>query len=192
MIEKLEQLTLSKFVDLVCGNTRVLLQRREKASPNKLAIATRNIVLEYRAIADPGGTNSYFKHIEDWIKAKISVVLFTMCNNLTTLKQYGRAKEVLEAYGLSVNGWTDGRVEGTIQAKLAQAQRELEDFETENEKVSAEREKIRAQFDAQTAAIMAHFKFQIDPATIKATLYANLVARHNREIKAQMAALKKR
>lgn len=38
---------------------------------------------------------------------------------------------------------------------------------------------------------MAHFKFQIDPATIKATLYANLVARHNREIKALMAALRK-
>ena len=65
-------------------------------------------------------------------------------------------------------------------------------METENEKLIAEREKIRAQFDAQTAAIMAHFKFQIDPATIKATLYANLVARHNREIKAQMAALKKK
>lgn len=192
MIEKLEQLTLSKFVDLVCGDISVLLRHHEIGNPDKLAVATRNIVLEYRAIADPGGTNSYFKHVEDWIKAKMSVILFTMCYNLATLKQYGRARNVLEAYGLSASGWTDSRVEGTIQAKLAQAQRELDDLETENEKVIAEREKIRAQFDAQTAAIMAHFKFQIDPDTIKATLYANLVARHNREIKAQMAALKKK
>lgn len=192
MIEKLEQLTLSQFVDLVCGDTSVLHDKHEIVSSDKLAVATRNIVLEYRAIADPGGTNSYFKHVEDWIKAKMNVIIFTMCNNLATLKQYDRAREVLVAYGLSASGWNDGRVDGTIQARLAQAQRELDDLETENEKLTAEREKIRAQFDAQTAAIMAHFKFQIDPATIKATLYANLVARHNREIKAQMAALKKK
>ncbi len=76
--------------------------------------------------------------------------------------------------------------------QLAQSQRELQELEAENEKVNAEREKIRGHFDAQTATMMAHFKFQIDPDTIKATLYANLVARHNREIKAQMAAMRKK
>lgn len=192
MKENLEQLTLSQFVDLVCGDTSVLLGSHEVGNPNKLAVATRNIVLEYRAIADPGGTGSYFKHVEDWIKAKMNVIIFTMCNNLVSLKQYGRAREVLEDYGLPASGWSDGRVDGTIQAKLAQSQRDLEELEAENEKVMAEREKIRQQFDAQTASLMAHFKFQIDPATIKATLYANLVARHNREIKAQMAAMKRK
>lgn len=192
MKEKLEQLTLSQFVNLVCGDTNVLLGHREIGNHHKLAIATRNIVLEYRSIADPGGTGSYFKHVEDWIKAKINVIIFTMCSNLVALGQYGSAREILAEYGMSASGWTDGRVDGTVQAKLAQSQRELEELETENDKVIAEREKIRAQFDAQTASIMAHFKFQIDPATIKATLYANLVARHNREVKAQKAAMKKR
>lgn len=192
MKEKLDQLTLTHFVDLVCGNTDVLLGKHEIENPNKLTVATRNIVLEYRAIADPGGTGSYFKHVEDWIKAKMNVIIFTMCNNLVSLKQYGRAREVLVECGLPASGWKDGRVDGTIQAKLAQSQRELEELETENEKVISEREKIRAQFDAQTASLMAHFKFQIDPVTIKATLYANLVARHNREVKAQMAAMKRK
>lgn len=192
MKETLEHLTLSQFVDLVCGDTSVLLGKHEVGNPNKLAIATRNIVLEYRTIADPGGTSSYFKQVEDWVKVKMNVLLFTMCSNLVSLKQYDRVREVLVEYGLSASGWSDSRVDGTIQAKLAQAQRELEELEAENEKVMAEREKIRAQFDAQTASLMAHFKFQIDPATIKATLYANLVARHNREIKAQMAAIKKK
>lgn len=192
MIEKLEQLTLSGFVDLVCGDTSVLLSKDEIGNSDKLAIATRNIVLEYRAIADPGGTNSYFKHVEDWIKAKISVIVFTMCNNLTTLRQYSRAREVLESCGMSVSGWTDSRVDCTVQAKLAQSQRVLDELEAENETAVAERENIRVRFDAQTAALMAHFKFQIDPGTIKATLYANLVARHNREIKAQMAAMRKK
>lgn len=192
MKEKLEELTLSQFIDLVCGDTRVLLGKREIGNADKLAIATRNIVLEYRSIADPGGTGAYFKHIEDWLKAKINVIIFTMCSNLVSIKQYGRAREILIDYGLSASQWTDGRVEGTIQAKLTQSQRELEELEAANEKAIAEREKIRGQFDAQTASLMAHFKFQIDPTTIKATLYANLVARHNREVKAQMAAMKKK
>lgn len=192
MKETLEQLTLSQFVDLVCGDTDVLLGKHEIGHSDKLAVATRNIVLEYRAIADPGGTTSYFKHVEDWIKAKMNVIIFTMCNNLVLLKQYGRAREVLVEYGLSASGWPDSRVDGTIQAKLAQSQRELEELEAENEKAIAECDKIRSQFDTQTASLMAHFKFQIDPATIKATVYANLVARHNREIKVQMAAMKKK
>lgn len=192
MKEKLEQLTLSQFVDLVCGDTNVLLGSREIGNPTKIAIATRGIVLEYRAIADPGGTASYFKHVENWIKAKMSVIIFTMCNNLVMLKQFDRAREVLVEYGLTASNWPDSRVDGTIQAKLAQAQRELDDLEKENDQALAEREQIRGQFDAQTASLMAHFKFQIDPTTIKASLYANLVARHNREIKAQIAAMKKK
>ena len=192
MKEKLEQLTLSQFVDLVSGNIRVLLGKLEIANPIKIATVTRNIVLEYRAIADPSGTDSYFKYVEDWIKAKMNVLLFTMCSNLVLLNQYGRVRDILENYGLSVSGWTDCRVSGTIQAKLAMSQRELDNLEEENDKAMNERENIRAQFDSQTATLMAHFKFQIDPATIKATLYANLVERHNREVKAQINALKNR
>lgn len=192
MITKLEQLTLSKFIDLVCGDASVLLEPHDVAGGIKLTVATRDIVFEYRAIADPGGMQSYFRHIEDWLKAKISVIIFTMCSNLTALNQYDRAREVMEAYGLSASGWTDNRVDGVIQAKLARAQRKLDELEAESEKMTAERDKIRAQFDSQTAALMAHFKFQIDPGSIKATLYANLVARHNREMKAQMSVLQKK
>lgn len=192
MKERLEQLTIAKFIDLICGDMNVLLGPHEIGNPNKLIVATRNIVLEYRAIADPGGTNSYFKHVEDWIKAKMNIIIFTMCDNLTALKQFGRVREVLVAYGLSASDWSDGRVNGTVQSRLAQAKREVEDMESENEKIVSERDKIRSQFDAQTATLMAHFKFQIDPNTIKASLYAHLVARHNREVKAQMAALKRK
>lgn len=187
MIERLEQLTLSQFVDLVCGDTTVL---QGSGNANETAVVSRNIVMEYRSIADPGGVCSYLQRMEDWIKAKIEVIVFTMCLNLISLKQFERAREILNVCGLSSSGWSDSRVEGTVNAKLLQAQRRLDEIEAESEKADAERENIRAQFDSQTAALMAHFKFQIDPETIKATLYANLVARHNREVKAQMAAMR--
>lgn len=192
MKEKLQQLTLSQFIDLICGNTAVLLDEHEAENDDKLAIVTRNIVLEFRSIADPGGAATYLKHSEDWIKAKINVIIFTMCDNLVSLGQYGGAREILMEYGLNASGWTDGRISGTIRAKREQWQRELNAIEAEAQKALEERENIRAQFDTQVASIMAHFKFQIDPATIKAPLYANLVARYNREVKAQIAAMKKK
>ena len=192
MITKLEQLTLSQFVDLITGNTSILHRKVEIPNQAKLAVVVRDIVMEYRAIADPGGVETYLTHIEEWIKAKISVVVLTMCRNLSELKRYDRAREVLDSLGLNCQSWNEHRMEGEVMARLSKAQRTLDELEAENEKMTEERENIRGQFDTQTAGLMAHFKFQIDPGTIKATLYANLVARHNREIKAQMAAMRKK
>lgn len=190
MIEKLEQITLSQFIDVLCGDMSVLTDNQE-CDGDRLPLVVRDMVLEFRTIADPGGTASYYKHMEEWIKAKIMVIIFTMCHNLFGLKRMNRVREILEEFGMSHNGWTDSRIGGTIQAKLAQAKRELDDLEKENETSMAETDNIRTQFDAQIASVMAHFKFQIDPSTIKATLYAHLLARYNREMKAQMAAMKK-
>ena len=46
MIEKLEQLTVDQFIDLVCGNVNVVLGKHEVCSPEKIAITVRNIVIE--------------------------------------------------------------------------------------------------------------------------------------------------
>lgn len=192
MIQKLEQLTLSQFVDLVTGDTKILCRKGEIPNPAKLAVVVRDIVMEYRAIADPGGVETYLTHIEEWIKAKINVIVLTMCRNLAELKQYDRAREVLDSLGVPCASWNERRMDGEITARLGKARRALDDLEAESEKMAGERENIRAMFDTQTAELMAHFKFQIDPGTIKATLYANLVARHNREIKAQLAAMRKK
>lgn len=192
MKNKLEQLTVSQFVDLICGDTSVLLEHDESASNETLTVITRDIVIEYRSIADPGGSNSYFKYIEDWIKARMNLLIFTMCDNLVSLNQFERAREVLDAYGLSVSRWDNQRIAGTIQAKLAQAKRSVEDYDADNEKAIADRGNIRLRFDEQTASLMAHFKFQIDPASIRASLYANLVFRYNQEIKAKIRALQKK
>ena len=120
------------------------------------------------------------------------MMVFMMCNNLVGLGEYESVREVLESYGLPVSKFGESRIEGTVQSRLAQAQREVDEFEKENEEAKDKVKEIRAKFDVQTADLMAHYKFQIDPETIKATLYANLVARYHREVKAQLAALRKK
>lgn len=191
MKENLEDLTIGQFVELVCGDTSVLLKKHEKVSPAKLTIAMRNIVFEYRDIADLTGVKSYLSEIDELIKAKISVVIFTMCNNLVILKEYTRAREVMTEYGIKADSMNDLRVEAEVKSRLGRAKNTVTRIEIENQNETIETFNIRRAFDEQTAALMAYFKFQIDTSTMKATIYAHLVARHNKEIKAQMAAIKK-
>lgn len=189
MIEKLEQLTIGQFIDLVSGDTSVLGSKREILSPLKVAITMRNIVFEYKEIADNAGAKSYLARAEELIKARIGVIVFSMCKNLVTHKAYANAREVLKEYGIDTRKMNDERVSVEIDSRLARAKNAIERFESEAD--TSETSNIRRLFDEQTAALMAYFKFQIDTESMKAPIYAHLVARYNREIKAQIAAMKK-
>lgn len=192
MIEKLEQLTIDQFIDLVCGKVNVILDKHEVCSPEKIAMAVRNIIIEYRDIADPGDVAGYIRNIEEWIKARMQVILWTMASNLVMFKDYDRARAVLEMYGLPSLAWNEKRIEGEVKSRLAKAQRLLGEIDAERERQPEDIEKIRSRFDCQTASLMAHFKFQIDTSTMRATIYAHLVARHNDEIKTMKKNMNKK
>lgn len=192
MIEKLEQLTVGQFIDLVCGDTSVLTTERDAATEAALVIAMRNIVFEYKEIVDSAGVKGYLSSVEELVKAKISVVIFQMCRNLVSLNEHDRAREVLTEYGVKADTMNDQRVAAEVKSRLERAKSTIAKIEAENKKDHSASINIRREFDAQTAAMMAHFKFQIDTSTMKATVYAHLIDRHNKEIKAQLAALKKK
>lgn len=191
MIDKLNQLTVDQFIDLVCGKVNVILGKHEVQSPEKIAITVRNIIIEYRDIADPGDVAGFLRNIEEWIKARMGVILWTIADNLIVLNNYDKTRAVLNIYGLPADAWNEKRIEGEVKSRLSKAQRALDDIEAEREQRSDDVNQVRCQFEGQTAALMAHFKFQIDTSTMKASIYAHLVARHNQEIKAQIRAMKK-
>lgn len=192
MIEKLEQLTMGQFIDLVCGNTGILAEHGETLSAAQAAIAMRNIVVEYREIADPAGIKSYISTIDEYIKARISAVVFTMCENMIKLNAYDNVREVLREYGVRVDRMDDPRIAAEVTSRLNRAKTTVAEIEADNVKDNTEKTNIRSQFDAQTAHMMAHFKFQIDTETMKATVYAHLAARCDREIKAAIYRQNKR
>lgn len=86
----------------------------------------------------------------------------------------------------------DQRVTAEIKSRLERAKSTIEKIENESKKDKPGSINFRRVFDTQTAMLMAHFKFQIDTSTMKATVYAHLVDQHNREVKAMRAALKKK
>lgn len=191
MKDKLEHLTINEFIDLVCGEVDVILSKHEIAGEDKKALITRNLIFEYKEIVDPASVKQYLSVAEDMIKARIEMTLFTMCSNLVDLNELERAREVMIVYGINARTMNTQRVAAEVKSRLERAKSKVAELQNENDADTPTSEKIRKQFDEQTAALMAYFKFQIDTTSMKATVYAHLVARHNREIKAQIAALKK-
>lgn len=191
MITKLEELTAAQFIDLVSGDKRVLLAGREIASEAKLSNAMTTIVFEYRTIVDESGVNSYLTQLRSLIKSKAQVVIFKMCQNLIEVNRYDNVREILDDCGINAGRMSEQRLKAEVKSRLERAKSDVKKFEKDNEDIHDIKD-IRKTFDEQTAAMMAHYKFQIDTSTMKATLYAHLVARFNREVKAQMEALKKK
>lgn len=190
MIEKLEQLTVDQFINLICGDSAVLVDNVDKISQEKVTAAIRNIVFEYRDIADPAGAKLYLSNMEELAKARISSAVFAICENLIGLNEHERVREVLIEYGINAKSMNNQRVTAEVKSRLERMKRTIKNIENEYRKENHETTDIRREFDAQTAAMMAHFKFHIDTSCMRACVYAHLVARYNREIKAQLVAIK--
>lgn len=186
MITSLKQLTVDSFIDLLAGNIEML-----NCPESETATIIRNIVFEYKEIADSAGIRSYLSNIEDLIKAKMSVVIFTICNNLVALNEYGRVREIMTEYGIDAASMNDQRVSAEILSRLERARSTITKIEQEKQTNKAEID-IRKEFDAQTVALMSYFKIQIDTSVMKATVYAHFVARYNREIKIRLATMNKK
>lgn len=191
MIERLDQLTVAEFIDLLCGDTSVITGKHF-VKPDKVADAVRNIIFEYKTISDKAGAGTYLSNIEDVTKAKMELSLYSICSALITLKEYDRVREILDIAGINSHAMSDKRLDIEVKTKTARAKLTLEKLNADQAKNTSEDFDIRREFDSQTAALMSHFKFQIDIQSMKASLYAHLIARYKMEIKAQMAALKKK
>ena len=192
MIKTLDQLTIAQFIDLMCGDTSVISGESSDVSPEQISITMRNIIFEYKEIADNGGLTSYLSDLEDLVKAKISVIIFSICKNLVSINQFDRVKEILISYGIRSASMSKERLIAEVKSKYEKSKSIIAKIEQERQTDNVVKTNIRRDFDSQTAALMAHFKFQIEPSTMKATIYANLVARYNREIKAQIEAMKRK
>lgn len=192
MKQKLEELTIGQFVDLICGDAGVLLGRHEIASPQKQAAAIRDIVFEYRELSDRAGAQSYLSNIEELIRNKVRMSIFSECLELVRIKKYETTRNIMEQLGIGVAKMSNERLTAEVKSQLARARQAEARAKENSHNPDGDAAEIRRSFDEQTAALIAFFKFQIDTETMKATIYALLVARYNREIKAQLAAMNKK
>lgn len=192
MKTKLEQLTIAQFIDLLCGDAKVLLGSVEVVTPEKLSTVIRDITLEYKSIVDSSSVRSFLATREDFVKARISVMIFTICQQLLTLNQTDNVRSVLAEVGIKVKSMSDSRLEAEVKSHLGRAKSTMSKILKDETDKMSDNVDIRKKFDELTATLMAYFKFQIDTSTMKASIYAHLVARHARELKTQLAAMKRK
>jgi hypothetical protein len=191
MKTKLEELTVAELVTLMCGDSSVLLSKHEFAQETKIVEATKAILLEFKQLSDPAGFAAYISQNNKYVKAKMTHVLFTVCHNLIVMKKYDEVRQILSSYLPQVRKMNDKRLATEVESRLGKANAELAKRKKEVEDVDVTPETIRNNFDEQTAALMAYYKFQIDTSTLKATIYAHLMARYHKEMKAKISAMKK-
>lgn len=146
-------------------------------------------MFEYQSICDSASAKSYLTTARKKEQSKIRQTIFTICNNLYELGRIEEVRSIFREIGIREKRMDDERVKAEIMSGIAKAQREAE-----QEAISQDSDEtsVRASYDTLTASLMSHFKFQIDTETIKASVYANLVAQCHREVKAQTEMLRKR
>lgn len=192
MKEHLSQLTMKEYIELMCGNDSILLEGENNVSPQQLSIIKRNIIFEYKQIADTSGVMSYLSDEDNKKKTTLEVLLYQMCDTLIRMKAFDEVRDILQKYGLRAFEMSEDKLRETVKSRLNRAlsmQKRNNIQEDESESLTSE--EIRIMFDKQTSHLMTYFKFQINVCEIGAAIYANMVNQYNREIKEKMALLKK-
>lgn len=181
-------LTLSEFIDLVCRyHDNIQTYSLSQDDIGRM----RTVLLEYQEIASPGSITSLLFSNERVMKSRIVHNVMNICRYLYTCGLIEQVKTILIEYEPSASTWSKSRIEGEIELRVQRALREIEEAMLEKNDSTLDSNSIRRQFYQQIACIMAHFKFQIEPTTMKASLYANLVAQYSREMKLMKASMKK-
>lgn len=191
MKTKLEQFTMAEFIDLVAGDTSVLLPEKGDTAED-ISKALRDIIYEYRAIVDPSGMKGSIMETEDLAKARITLQVLTMCSNILALGDEQSVRVILEELGINVSSTNSTMLKAVVKSRIAKAKASIAEIEKALVLEKGKDVDVRRRFDEQAAALMTYFKFQISMDSIKATIYAHMVAQYNREIKALNQARKRK
>lgn len=175
MKNKLGQYTMAQFIDIVCGDLSPIGADEETA--RKVA---ESLVEQYNTIADPASVKSRLIADEKIGKSNGKIVLYQILLNLiNVLEAYDDVRAILTEAGYSHIAAKDNdriklKIEQMLKTEEANADQLIKE---KKEELAASKavDDFRSEFDSQTAALIAHFKFSISHEHISASVYANLV-----------------
>lgn len=192
MKERLDQLTLAEFIELSCGNAKVLLEKHEVPNEEKMVKLAANLMGEYKTIASPNKAKIDLIDAEDgqklYMKEKCARILVMLCE----MKHPEMAVEILAELDIDTSSLTsDEKIKSRCQALLNEAKYDLERFKESQEEKKKDKPKdnvtrIRDSWNKEIAYVMATLRMSIDPATTNTAIYANLV--HQAEVRAKQMA----
>lgn len=185
MIERLNQLSLAKFIDLLCGDNSVLLVSGDNTSDDELKERSSKFIIEYKTIVNPSGMKASIIDREDMIKINTKILLLRICQTLIALNCHDDVRDVL-SLNLMANEQIGIKVERLLSEALFEQKRsnEIRSGEKKDEKPAPEQ--IRSSFDAEIAFMMTYFKMNIDVNITNAAVYANIVHQADMDIRMKL------
>lgn len=166
---------MAQFIDIVCGDYSSIGASGETAV--KIA---ESLVDQYNKIADPVAVKSRLIADEKLGKSNGKLVLYKILLNLiNVLEDYDDVREILKIAGYDhIAGRDNKGMKSKLEQMLRSEDMNAERLLAEKKESMASNTTIddfRSEFDSQTAALIAHFKFSISHEHISASVYANLV-----------------
>lgn len=162
MKSRLNQLTLSEFIELLCGNHLVLCAPGEVLPKEHLNQCAIKLIGEYRAIVNPVATKAMLVEYEDVTKQRIDILLLRICQTLMSLNVYDDVREILQMIDCGGLTMTEEQVKSKVEELLRTALFEQKrNDEMRQEEVHPNKltpDQIRASFDAEIAFMMTFLK----------------------------------
>lgn len=184
MKTRLDQFTMSQFIDIACGNYQCI-EAPDELSGKAVAMS---LISQYREIATPAQAKALIVENESVGKRNMRLVLLRVCLNLmNAFSAYDEVRDILKQAGIGYrnadNAGLKVIVEQMIRKDESAAKRYQEEKKKEMEELQGDDEQtLRSSYDTQTAQLMTHFKMSIDHNTVSASIYANLVAIAHRQM----------
>lgn len=180
MKTRLDQLTLRDLIELSCGDSSVLLDKGETPSEQVKLACARQILSEYKELASPNQAKKDMIEAEELTKLRMKDKCLRICLALCSQERPDMARDVLLELDVKPNLIdTDEKVQPRCKAMLADVEYEIKRIEELNEedasKKVAKPEDARKTWYSEIAFVMSMLKMSIDPASVNAAIYANLV-----------------
>jgi hypothetical protein len=186
MIERLNQISLSDFIDISCGEYLCLLSENESKSEEELKERASKLIIDYRNITNPSGVKALILDKEDIMKERTHLLLLRICQTLIAVCSFDEVREVLMQMEVNAHNMDNEQLKSKLDYMLhiaifEQKRNEERRVEEHSEK-KATPEQIRSTFDSEIAFLMTYFKMNIDVHAVSAAVYANIVHQADVEI----------
>ena len=186
MIERLNQISLSDFIDISCGEYLCVLSENESNSEEELKERASKLIIDYRNINNPSGVKALILDKEDIMKERTHLLLLRICQTLIAVCSFDEVREVLMQMEVNAHNMDNEQLKSKLDYMLhiaifEQKRNEERRVEEHSEK-KATPEQIRSSFDSEIAFLMTYFKMNIDVHAVSAAVYANIVHQADVEI----------
>lgn len=186
MIDRLNQLSLSDFIDISCGEYSCLLSKNESISEEELKERASKMIIDYRNITNPSGVKALILDKEDIMKESVRLLLLRICRTLISIDCFNEVRKILIKLGVKAqdmdNVQLKSKLDYMLHTTIFEQKRNVERRSEELLEKKVTPAEIRSSFDSEIAFLTTHFRMNIDVHIISAAVYANMVHQADVEI----------